>query len=169
MIGSGIWSKQQARLIHLLNAGGLAGEIADVRKDVNVVLAPLVAVTVEEYDNPPAANATAFMGVTASQAVAVTYVAGLGQLTGSIAGAKFSPPTTINVITAGVTATQAPATMTINGLDAQGKVISETITGVNGGAATYTGSTCFAEVTSISAPAGTGTAATFSSRLAEPA
>ena len=51
--GSGLWSTQAALLPHLLHGqGGISGEVYAVRKDMGIVLTPLKAVTVEEYDLP---------------------------------------------------------------------------------------------------------------------
>jgi hypothetical protein len=159
--GSGLWSTQHALFKHLAQGyHGLTGEVADVRRDINTVLSPLVAAVVEEYDLPLPATAAAIMPVTASAAAAQSFT--LAQLTGSIGSGVISPPRNIEVVVAGTTATQMAATVTITGLDAWGRALTETITGTSGGAATYTGVKCFAKVTGVSMPAGTGTAATFS-------
>jgi hypothetical protein len=159
--GSGLWGTQAPTKPHLIvGPGGVSQEVFDVRKDLSATLAPLVAITVEEYDGPPPAVPAAIMPVTASQTAAVDYQ--YAGLTGSIGDGVISPPRNIEVVVAGSTATQAPASFTINGLDAWGRALSETISGTSGGAATYTGTHCFAKVTSVTAPAGTGTGATFS-------
>ena len=158
--GSGLFSKQAGVLQHLLNNGGLGGEIANVRKDVGSVLAPLVAIAIEEYTNPPAATAATIMAVTASSLTAQTYQ--MAGLNGSIGTGHINPPRNITVTTAGATATHAPATVTIHGLDAQNNHLSETITGTSGGASTYSGVKCFAYVTSVVTPAAAGVDATFS-------
>lgn len=159
--GSGLFSKQGANIPHLAQgAHGMTGEIADIRRDVSKVLAPLVAVAVEEYTNPPAAVANNIMLVTASSKSAQTY--SLSGLNGSLGGGAISPPRNIEVVTAGATPTNAPASVTINGIDAQGNVLSETIPGTNGGSATYAGAKCFAKVTSVVTPAAADTDATFS-------
>jgi hypothetical protein len=158
--GSGLFKNQAATLAHLVVGGGLGKEIADVRRDVAAVLTPLVAIAIEEYTLPPPIVAAAIMIVTASSLTAQVYQ-GAG-LTGSVGGGKISPPRNIEVVTAGATATHAPSSFVIKGLDAQGNHISETIPGTNGGAATYTGVKCFAQITSVEPVAGTGTDATFS-------
>ncbi len=156
-IGSGLFKKMHGKLQHLLNAGGLAGEIADVRKDIAATVSPMLAVTVEEYIRPSGAVAAAVLAVTASSLSAQTYTQQSG-----VSSAKLFPPRNITVTTAGATATHAPATVTINGLDAQGLPLAETITGVNGGAGTYSGVKCFSQVISVVTPAAAGTDATFS-------
>ena len=158
--GSGLWKKMMARLQHLLNAGGIAAEVADVRQDINATLAPLKAITIEEYTAPAAATTGAIMSAIATSLAAVTYQG--AQLNGSVGQGVLSPPRNITVTTAGTTPTHAPATAVINGLDAFGRALSETITGVNGGAATYSGVKCFSKVTSVVLPVGTGTDATIS-------
>jgi hypothetical protein len=160
-VGSGLWSTQKALFPHLAQGfHGLIGEVADVRRDLSIVLTPLKAVTVEEYDAPTAAVANNIMPVTATQTAAVSYT--YLQLTGTLGSGVISPPRNIEVVTAGATPTHAPADFVITGLDAWGRSITETISGTNGGAATYAGVKCFAKVLGVSAPAGTGTDATFS-------
>jgi len=72
------------------------------------------------------------------------------------------PARNIEVVVAGGTATQMAPSVTITGFDAQGNALSETITGTNAGAGTYQTISCFAQVESVSLPAGSGTGATFS-------
>jgi hypothetical protein len=155
--GSGLFSKMMARLAHLLPGHGLPGEVLDVRNDVAATLKFLKATTIEEYLAPPAALPVAIMAVTATSLTAVSYT----RLTG-VTSATISPPRNTTVTTAGTTPTHAPASFTIIGLDAQGNKLSETISGTNGGAATYSGVKCFAQITGVTAPAGTGVDATFS-------
>jgi hypothetical protein len=157
--GSGLWSKMKARIAHLLQSHGISAEVADVRKDLIASLTPLVAVTCEEYTNPPAAVAAAIKASTATKTSAVVYQ--YAQLDGTVGQGVISPPRNITVTTGGGTATHAPASFTITGFDVQGNPLTENITGTNGGAATYAGVKCFAQVTSVSAPAGGGTDATF--------
>lgn len=156
--GSGLFKNQVARLAHLLAhaKGGMSGEVVDVRNDIAAVFKPLVSVTVEEYSYPAPAVSTAIMGATASSTSAQHY-----PFNGA-SGIVLSPPRNLTVVVSGSgTPANAPATVTFNGIDAQGNKISETITGVSGGAATYTGTKCFARVVSADAPAGAGTAASF--------
>jgi hypothetical protein len=161
MNGSGLWGTQSPTHPHLIiGPGGIAKEVADVRRDLMATFAPLVGVAIEEYDAPPAAVPAAIMAVTASSLSAQDYQ--YAQLTGSVGDGAISPPRNMTVTTAGTTATHAPASLTVNGFDAQGNALSETITGTNGGAATYTGIKCFAKVNSVVTPAGTGTDATLS-------
>ncbi len=156
--GSGLFAKSIARLAHLLQAG-LGKEIADVRNDVGAVLKPLVAVTVEEYDYPPAAGAITLLAATLSTLTSsVTY-----KVNGN-AGIALSPPRNVEVVVAGSgTPSHMSHSVVVAGLDANGNPISETITGTNGGAATYAGTKCFALVLSVTPAAdGGGVDATFS-------
>jgi hypothetical protein len=159
--GSGLWGTQTPTHPHLIvGPGGIAKEVADVRRDLMATFAPLVGVTIEEYIGVPPAVPAAIMPVTASSLSAQDYQ--YAQLTGSVGEGVISPPRNMTVTTAGTTPTHAPASVTINGFDAQGNALSETITGTNAGAATYTGIKCFAKVNSVVTPVGTGTDATFS-------
>lgn len=161
MFGSGLWGTQAPTRPHLIvGPGGLAEEVLDVRKDLAATLAPLLGVAIEEFDGPPPAVPAAILPVTASQAAPVTY--SYAALTGSVGSAKMYPPRNIEVVVAGGTATQMAASVTVTGFDAQGNALSETIAGTNAGAGTYVTASCFAQVESVSLPAGTGTAATFS-------
>ena len=55
--GSGLLSTQRARLPHLVRGtGGLAGEVADLRDDLESEMAPLVAMTVDNFVAPDAAS-----------------------------------------------------------------------------------------------------------------
>lgn len=113
---------------------------------------------VDEWTNPAAASANAIKTSVASSGSAQTYSG--AALNGSIGAGAISPPRNITVTTGGGTATQAPATVTVTGTDIDGNTMTETISGVNGGAATYSGSKCFASVTSLALAAGGGTSAT---------
>lgn len=153
-IGSGLFKKMHGKLAHLLQTGGLAGEIADVRKDIAATVAPLHAITVEEYDYPPAANATALMGATASSTSPQTYL-----MNGAV-GVSYSPPTNVEVVVSGAgTPGHMPATVTVVGLDAWGRPLTEVIATV--GAGTKAGAACFALVEKLVLPAGTGALASF--------
>lgn len=161
-VGSGLWSTQKALFPHLAQGfHGLTGEVADVRRDLAIVLSPLKAITVEEYDLPQPALPTSIVLVTATVLAAIALSG--PALTGAIgATGVISPPRNVEVVTAGATATHAPASFTISGLDAWGRPLSETITGTAGGASTYVGVKCFSKILSVSAPAATGTDATYS-------
>ena len=149
--GSGLFSNQAATLQHLLLAGGLSREIADVRNDVSVTLAPLVGVAIEEYDYPSVALPSAIMLPVATVLTAHTYQG--PALNGAIGSGAISPPRNITG-TKGGTVAHAPATMKVVGQDAMGNTLVETIT------LGTPGSKCFARVSYVTTPAATGTDAT---------
>jgi hypothetical protein len=163
-VGSGLWSTQAALFPHLVQGWhGMHGELADVRRDIAIVLTPLKAVTVEEYDAPPPAVPAALMAAgTLSSTSMQTF--GAQSMTGSLGLPwKISPPRNTEVVVSGSgTPGNMGASVIINGLDAWGRALSETITGTSGGAGTYSGVKCFAQVTSIVVAAGTGALAQFS-------
>jgi hypothetical protein len=159
-LGSGLFANQTATLAHLLNAGGWSREIANLRQELAAILASLVGVAIEEYTMPPAAVPAAIMTVTPSSTSAQSYSG--SSLNGSVGSGVIFPPRNIEIVTAGATATHAPASVTVYGLDAQGNALSETVTGTNGGANTYPGVKCFARVLGVATPAAAGSDATFS-------
>ncbi len=159
-VGSGLWSTQAALFPHLVpGQGGIAGEVYAVRKDLGIVLTPLKCGTVEEYDLPIPAVGTNILTGGVSSLSTQTFLA--AALNGTLGTGVISPPRNVEVVVAGGTATQMSASVTVNGLDVWGRTLSETISGTSGGAATYAGVRCFAKVTSIALPVGTGTGATF--------
>jgi hypothetical protein len=163
-VGSGLWSTQAAIFPHLVvGQGGISGEVYAVRKDLCIVLTPLKATTVEEYDTPvPAVPAAIMAAGTLSSTSAETFLP--AAFTGSLGAPwKISPPRNTEVVVSGSgTPGNMGATVTINGLDAWGRQLSEVITGTSGGAATYSGVKCFAQITSIVVAAGSGALAQFS-------
>lgn len=157
-VGSGLFGTQRAATPHLVQGkGGVAGEVADLRADVARVLAPMANIVVEELTNVPAAAANGIKLAIATVAATVTYSG--AQLDGAVGGGTMSPPRNITVTTAGSTPADAPATATINGVDVNGDVISETIT-VAQTATIANGVKAFAKVTSIVLPVADGTDAT---------
>lgn len=158
MPGSGIFSKAKVLKPHLAQvSGGIAAEVADVRNDVSRAFAPLCAVTVEEFTDVIAASSTAIKTAAATVAATTTYSG--AALNGAVGAGTLNPPRQIVITTAGATPADAPATATINGLDAQGKTISEVVT-VAQTATTATSTKCFSKVTSIVLPAADGVGAT---------
>jgi len=158
MPGSGILSKSKAAKAHLAQVtGGIAAEVTDLRNDVMRALAPLAAMTVEEFTDVVAASTTAIKTAAATVAAATTYSG--AALNGSVGAGLMSPPRQIVITTAGVTPADAPANATITGVDVLGKTISETVN-VAQTAAAATSTKCFAKVTSITLPAADGVNAT---------
>jgi hypothetical protein len=157
-VGSGIWTKMMARLQHLLQAGGMSGEVRNVREDLAAAFKPMLAVTMEEYDYPAANGATTLLAATLStNATSVVYKCNGAQ------GLKLSPPRNVEVVVASSgTPGHMAHSVVVAGLDVNGLPLSETITGTNGGAGTYSGAKCFALVLSLTTSAdGGGIDATF--------
>jgi hypothetical protein len=154
--GSGLFGKQAPTHKHLVQGHGLGGEVTDMRRDVAKTFAALVAVAIEEFSYPPAAQGAALQGATASAVSAQRYAFGGAQ------GVILSPPRNVEVVVSGAgTPGDAPASVTFHGFDAYGRAMSETIPGTSGGAATYAGTKCFARVMSADTAAGAGAAASF--------
>ena len=150
---------------HLVQGGGVPGEIGDVRNDIEEAFVSIEDLSasgsgplcVEDLTNLAASAATAIKTAAASAASASSFSG--AALNGSIGAGAISPPRTILITTAGTTPADAPATATITGVDVNGAVISETIN-VPQTATTAEGAKAFAKVTSITMPAGEGTGAT---------
>lgn len=156
MSGSGLFSDQVPDKAHLVSGKrGVAGEVDDLRSDIAGVLADLAAITVEELTNPAAGAVNSLELATACTLLGrlvTTFVAG-GV---AILAAKGR---NITITTAGVTPTNGPATALVTGTY-KGAAQTETISGLNGGAATYTGTKPFDTVVSVQYATALGTDAT---------
>lgn len=152
--GSGMFANKKP--LKTLPQHGEQGEIYDLRRDLKELFAPMANVVVEEFTDVPAASTAGIRIATATVASPVV-VAASGLVGGAAVTLPYPRP--ISVTTAGVTPADAPATVTVTGLDVDGKALSETIT-VPQTAATGVGSKCFKTVTGLSFPAADGTAAT---------
>lgn len=158
--GSGLFSKENPDKEHLLRgSGGLGPEIADLRGDVKTTLAPMAAITVEEFTNPAAADDDAIKLAVAVSTSAADYSG--AALDGVVGVAAMSPPRNVTVTTTGNTPADAPATATFTGTDIDGKTITETIN-VPQTATIAVGAKAFAKVTRITMPVGQGTDAAVS-------
>lgn len=157
-LGSGLFSKAAAKLQHLITHG-IAAEVGDVRQDVHDALAPIAAIAVEEYTDPPAGGAAVLLAATATTVAVQTYLPA-GLLAGGLATLA-SQPRNITFTTAGSTASDAPANVVITGTDRNGKVQTETVT-LAQTATIAKGVKCFKTITSIVYAAGDGTGATVS-------
>ncbi len=73
MSGSGLFTSKFPRKPHLLFAGGLAAEVGAVRQDIANELAPLAAITVEEFTNAATAVTNALKTSTASSIAALAF------------------------------------------------------------------------------------------------
>lgn len=161
MSGSGLFSDQSPLKPHLLRgAGGLAGEVADLRRDVLEAMGPMSAFTVEEFTNLAAADADGIKTSIASAIADVTY-SGVA-LNGVVGAGTMSPPRNITITTSSHANIDAVDVL-VTGTDVNGAIMTEEITLTNGGGATNEGVKAFASVTSILVPAqsGTGGALTF--------
>lgn len=156
--GSGLFANQKARAPHTVQAGpGVSGEVADLRDDIKRTMAPMAALTVEEFTNPPAASTNAIKLAIASSLSAVSYSG--AALDGAVGAGVLNPPRNITVTVATGTPADAPATALITGVDVAGRTITETIN-VPQTATTAVGAKAFAKVTSIAMPVGQGTTTT---------
>lgn len=110
--GSGLFGSQRAQVPHLVQpGGGLAGEVADLRRDIAASLAALAAISVDDYVNPAAGGVAALKAATASSIAVQTITSflapGLAML---LAFGR-----NITVTTSGVTPADAPATVLLTG------------------------------------------------------
>jgi len=160
-LGSGLFSAARAAFAHLIKPGpGVAGEVYDLRKDLNNAFAPMAAIAVEEFTNPPgsAALATnAILAATATVASPVTVLAA-GMIAAGLAQLAIWPRQ-LTFTTAGGTAADAPATVLITGTDPFGVAQTETLA-LAQTAATVTSVKFWSAITKVDYPAADGTGAT---------
>lgn len=153
--GSGLFSDKRAYKPHLVDGkGGVAGEVDDLRRDVLSTMALMAAITVEEFIDPPLGAVddleTATATTVAPRTVTVFEAAGLAALA--------AQPRNVTITTAGVTASDAPATAVITGTY-MGAVQTETVT-VPQTAASVASTKPFDGLTSVAYAAADGTGAT---------
>lgn len=154
-VGSGLFDNQRAAKPHLVRGtGGIAGEISDLRRDIDDELGPLASMAVEEFIDPAAVDIDAIVVALATVAAAVT-VDGAG-LDGAVGAAVMDPPRNITFDTSGGTPADAPATATVNGTDDNGAPQTEVVT-LAQTAAQAVGVLAFRTVTSVVYPAADGT------------
>ncbi len=149
MSGSGLFQAQQAKIDHLVRGGGIGGEVADLRKDVKNTLAPLAAITVEEFTNPATADTNAFKTSIASSITAVDYSG--AALNGVVGDDPMDYPRNVTVTCNDHAATWNGKSATFYGIDVNGRTISEDVALTNN--ATTAGVKCFKRVTRITIPA----------------
>jgi hypothetical protein len=144
-----LFSDQGPLKPHLLRGtGGLQAEVADLRRDVGATVEAMVAQTVEEFIDPPAADTDAVLASVASQAAAAAYAS-----TDLVGGAAvvLDPPRNVTLTCdAGGGGTWA-GNLKVKGLDANGAAIEEDIAFT--ASATTPGLLAFAKVTSLEADA----------------
>ena len=133
--GSGLFSKARPKNPGSVDPGkgGIAGEVGELRADLQRALFPLAAIAVEEYTNALATSTTNVMAASATLAAGVvltsTPVAGGGTnaLTKATTDNLAAAPRQLTFTTAGSTPANAPATATIYGTDERGYKTSETV------------------------------------------
>ena len=152
--GSGLFSTQHAKIAHLLGSRGLAGEVEDLRKDIENELSPLAGVVVMEFTNPAAATNSGLKTATATVASPVSW-----DVTQLLLGGVLDFARLLTFTTAGATPANAPASVTITGTDVRGMFQTETLN-LAQTAATVTSTKAFKTVTKMTFPAADGTAAT---------
>lgn len=136
---------------HLVQGGGLAGEILDLRNDIEEAFTSNEklesgsnALVLEEW-TPPLKDTDFFM-------VSKNFTASAQVFTGTdLTGAKVSPPRNVVVgITIGTTG--GTGTITVKGLDVHGSAIQEAFT-IPDTSASVVGACAFEEVTEVDVPA----------------
>lgn len=102
---------------------------------------------VDEWTDPAAPSTTALKAATATTVAPQTILVAAMSAPGI--AALLAYPRNVTFTTAGATATHAPDTATITGTDIDGNVLTESIAGLAGGAATYQGVKAFKTIVSI--------------------
>lgn len=158
MAGSGLFSTQRANRPHLVVAGGggVAGEVGDLRRDLEEEMAPLAAIAVDEFTNPAAPDADGLELATATTVAPRTVTTFIGAGLAILA----AYPRNITFTTAGGTAADAPATALVTGTY-RGKPQTETVA-IAQTATIATGVKPFSTLTSVAYAAADGTDATVS-------
>ena len=148
MAGSGLMSSQRARKPHLVEGkSGVAGEVDDLRKDLEQEMGAMAAIAVEEFVDPAAADTDGILASVASQAAAAAYAA--ADLVGGAAVA-LDPPRNVT-LTCDDSAGTWTGNLTVTGVDINGDAITEDIAFTNN--TTTPGLLAFARVDSLAADA----------------
>ncbi len=156
--GSTLFDSQHAVQERFTQGGGVNGEIGDLRRDVKAVLNQIAPIGVFEADVAPVnATTNAILLAKACTTSVQTYTA--AQLDGAVGDDALAPARNVTVTTAGNTPADAPATLTVTGLDVNGVEMTEAIS-VPQTAASAAGAKCFSKITGLSLTAGQGTDAT---------
>ena len=164
MVDSRAFGRRGPRIPHLVQAGkgGLAGEVADLRADVEAachyIETTLQPMVLEEFTNLAAADTDAFKTAAATSASIQTFT--VDDLDGVVGAAEVSPPRNAT-ITSSTHANIDAVAVVITGYvrDDRGDLIAQTdtITLTDGGGATDVGTKAFSKITGISVPAQGGT------------
>ena len=159
--GSGLFATQypvQGRFA-VPGSAGPGGEIADLRGDVARVLAPLVAITIDEFSHPTAALPAALEALHISNVGARTVTSFLAP--GTVILATYPRNVTIT-LDGGGTPGHSFTSALITGRDINSIVMTETITINPASPGLYSGVKCFHSISSIAYAGGTGIAASLS-------
>jgi hypothetical protein len=133
--------------------GGLAGEVADLRRDIAAEFAASVAMAVEEWTDPAAADPNAIKVSFASSDAAQSFSG--ADLDGVVGTGVMDPPRNITITTSVSTDIDA-VDVVITGLDINGNAQTDTITLTADVGATDVGTKAFSSVSQIDIPAQTG-------------
>ena len=166
-VGSGLFSDQRGVAPYKTQAGksGLAGEIGDLRQDIERELAPLAAIAVQEFTAPLAASATNMMAATASQVTEDVLLPAASAATGALTQATINNLATggarqLEFTVGGVTPAQRAPTATIYGTGLDGRSKQQVIPLPDVAADVFSG--FFTDVDKIVLAPGAGTGATVS-------
>ena len=143
------------RLSHVVHpgAGGISGEIQDLRNDLeasfttleNLGVAGTGPFVVEEWTNPPAKDTDQFM-------VSKNFTAAAQVFTGTgLTGTAATPPRNV-VVGVTIATTGGTGTITVKGLDVAGAAITETFA-IPDATGTVVGNKAFASVNEVDVPA----------------
>lgn len=158
------FSQKAPRNPHLVRSGGgLSGEVADLRADVESAFDTLESqggyFRTDEFTNPAAADADAIKTSFATSASIQSLVA--ANFDGVVGDDEMVPPRNVT-ITSTTNANVTAVAVVVTGLvrDSNGRLVAQTdtINTTNGGGATDAGTKPFSRVTSVAIPAMGGAA-----------
>jgi hypothetical protein len=155
MSASKSFGSKKPRLAHAIHpgAGGMAGEVEDVREDIEGAFSTLEDLStlgtgplvVEEWTNPAQKVANLFMH-TVNFGTSAQVITGTG-----LTGTKRTPPRNV-VVTVTIGTSGGVGTITVKGTDVNGAAISEPFT-IPDTSAAVVGNKAFATVTEVDIPA----------------
>lgn len=152
--GNSVWGSSGPKIPHLIQGGGLPAEVKDIRSDITTMVAGQPCLVCEEFiDTEPGTTNAIKTSIAVSTSVA-SY-SGVA-LNGAVGGTALSVPRKVTVSTSGSTPADAPATLTVTGLDKDGVAQTEAIA-VSQTVATATGALFFSQITQLDLTAGQGT------------
>jgi len=164
-LGSGLMTAQRPKQSRFVTGKrGLAGEVGDLRDDIEEELSPMAAIAVQEYVDPLATAANNLMAATTSQAAEDELLPDATPATGVLTQATIDnlstggPRQILFTVAGGTPAHRAP-TATIYGTAVGGAKTSETVSLPSVAGTALTG-TFFVDIDRIVLAAGSGTGAT---------